>query len=207
MLAALCKVSKTEPYSNSYYWGHDLDGAPDTLWGLEGYHHPVGFFLNHGSSDVFKEQMRRVDEDRLLRNTQGLGSPDYDLYYYDIFDGFLTRKDDKDRDAQDCFVAVVHLWASQDRRKQLLGILANYADRVKATKTGPSNAVQSFAVLKEVNDFKMATIYIRYVQINQYFDLSHAERDTDNFLGVGHKTRGRSLKLPQSTRNSWRMLR
>jgi len=74
VLAALCKVSKTEPYSNSYYWGHDLDGAPDTLWGLEGYHHPVGFFLNHGSSDVFKEQMRRVDETGCYEILRDLGA-------------------------------------------------------------------------------------------------------------------------------------
>jgi hypothetical protein len=158
-------VSKTEPYSNSYYWGYDLDGAPDTLWGLEGYYHPVGFFMNHISGDVFKEEMRKVDEDKLLRNVQGLGSPDYDLRHYDLFGGFVTRQDDKDRDAQDSFVAVVHFSAAPGRRKQLLGILADSADRVKAAETGPSIAVQSFAVLKEVNDFNLATVYIRYVNL------------------------------------------
>ncbi|KAI1617870.1 hypothetical protein EDD36DRAFT_14975 [Exophiala viscosa] len=155
-LAGLCKVSKTEPYSNSYYWGHDLDGEPDTLWGLEGYYHPVGFFMNHVSSDIFKEEMRKVDEDKLLRTVQGIGSPDYDLHHYDFFSGFLTRKDDQDRDAQDSFVTVVHFWASEGRRKQLLGILADSADKIKSAEM-----VQSFAVLKEVNDFHLATIYIR----------------------------------------------
>jgi hypothetical protein len=158
-------VSKTEPYSNSYYWGHDLDGAPDTLWGLEGYYHPVGFFMNHVSGDVFKEEMRKVDEDKLLRTVQGLASPDYDLRHYDLFAGFVTRPDDKDRDTQDSFVAVVHFSATPGRRKQLLGILADSADRVKAVETGPSVAVQSFAVLKELNDFNLATVYVRYVII------------------------------------------
>jgi hypothetical protein len=162
-LAGLCKVAKTEPYSNSYYWGHDLDGAPDTLWGLEGYYHPVGFFLNHSASDGFKEEMRKVDEAKLLRNVQGLNSPDYDLRHYDLFGGFLTRKDDKDRDIQDSFVAVVHFSASPGRRKQLLGTLSDYADRVKATEMGTPGAAQSLAVLKEVNDFNLASIYIRYV--------------------------------------------
>jgi hypothetical protein len=158
-------VSKTEPYSNTYYWGYDLDGTPDTLLGLEGYYHPVGFFMNHISSDVFKEEMRKVDEDRLLRNVQGLGSPDYDLHHYNLVSGFVTRQDDSDRAAQDSFVAVVHFWASPGRRKQLLGILADSADRVKAAETGPSIAIQSFAVLKEVNDFSLATVYIRYVNL------------------------------------------
>lgn len=165
-MAALCKVSMTEPYSNSYYWGYDLDGAPDTLWGLEGYYHPVGFFMNHVSSDIFKEEMRKVDEDKLLRNVQGLGSPDYDLRHYNLCGGFVTRQDDKDRDAQDSFVAVVHFSASPGRRKQLLGMLADSADRVKAAETGPLIAVQSFAVLKEVNDFNLATVYIRYVNLS-----------------------------------------
>lgn len=163
MLAGLCKVSKTEPYSNSYYWGYDLDGSPDTLWGLEGYYHPVGFFMNHVSSDTFNKEMRKIDEEKLLRNVQGLTSPDYDLRHYDLFGGFLTRKGDKDRDVQDSFVAVVHFSASQGRRKQLLRILSDYADGVNATETGPSGAVQSFAVLKEVNDFNLATLYIRCV--------------------------------------------
>ncbi|KAK5047273.1 hypothetical protein LTR84_006795 [Exophiala bonariae] len=161
VLHGLCKVSKTEPYSNSYYWGYDVDGAPDTLWGLEGYYHPVGFFMNHISTNTFKEEMRKVDEEKLLRNSQGLASPDYDLHHYDFFSGFLTRKSDKDRDAENSFVVVVHFSASQGRRKQLLGILSDCADQVQTTQTGPPSAVQSFAVLKEINDLDLVSVYIR----------------------------------------------
>lgn len=154
-------MSKTEPYSNSYYWGQDLDGEPDTLWGLEGYYHPIGFFMGHVSTDTFKEEMRKVDEDELLRNVQGLASPDYDLHHYDFFFGFVKRNDDKDADAEDSFVAVVHFWAAAGKRKQLLGVLADYADRVKASEKAPSITVQSFAVLKELNDCSLASLYIR----------------------------------------------
>jgi hypothetical protein len=154
-------VSKTEPFSNSYYWGHDLDGAPDTLWGLEGYYHPVGFHMNHVSGTIFKEEMQKVDDDNLLRNVQGLGSPDYDLHHYDLFDGFVKRKDDPAADSVDSFVAVVHYWAKEGKRKQLLGMLADAADMIKASEKAGSITVQSFAVLKEVNDFSLVTAYIR----------------------------------------------
>ena len=117
--------------------------------------------MNHVSSDIFKEEMRKVDEDKLLRNVQGLGSPDYDLGHYDFFGGFVTRKDDNDRDTKDSFVAVVKFWATLGRRKQLLGLLADCADRVKELEMGPSPAVQSCVVLKEVNDLNLATVYIR----------------------------------------------
>ncbi|EXJ87560.1 hypothetical protein A1O3_04520 [Capronia epimyces CBS 606.96] len=161
-LAGLCAVSKTEPYSDSYYWGYDLDGEPDTIWGLEGYYHPIGFFIGHLSTDTFKEEMRKVDEDKLLRNVQGLGSPDYDLHHYDLAGGFVKRSDDKDADATDSFVAVVHFWAAaQGKRKQLLGVLADAADAVKDAEKSPAITVQSFAVLKELSDFTLATVYIR----------------------------------------------
>ncbi|KAF2801314.1 uncharacterized protein BDZ99DRAFT_430136 [Mytilinidion resinicola] len=160
-LTALCAVSKTEPFSNSYYWGYDLDGAPDTLWGLEGYYHPVGFHMNHVSGEIFKEEMAKVDDDKLLRNVQGLGSPDYDLHHYDLADGFVKRKDDPDADAVNSVVVIVHFWAKEGKRKQLLGTLADAADRVQASEKAGSITVQSFAVLKEVNDFQLATAYIR----------------------------------------------
>jgi len=102
--------------------------------GLEGYYHPTGFFLGHVSTDIFKEEMQKVDNDKLLRNVQGLNSPDYDLHHYDLFSGFVKRDDDRDRDATDSFVAVVHFWAAQGKRKQLLGILADVVDRVKASE-------------------------------------------------------------------------
>ncbi|RFU29329.1 hypothetical protein B7463_g6998, partial [Scytalidium lignicola] len=160
-LAALCAVSETEPYSTSYYWGQDVDGEPDTLWGLEGYAHPVGFFLGHVSTDIFKHEMKKVDDDKLLRHVQGLNSPDYDLHHYDLFSGFLKRGDDSERDTKDSFVVIVHIWALDGKRKQLLGTLAGYADQVKASEKVPSIKVQSFGVLKEIRDVNLASLYIR----------------------------------------------
>jgi hypothetical protein len=157
----LCEVSKTEPHSTSYYWGQDVDGEPDTLWGLEGYSHAVGFFLGHPASDVFKREMQKVDEDKLLRNVQGLGSPDYDLHYYDLDSGFLTRQDDKDKHCKDSFVVVIHYWANAGLRKALLECLAKFAERVKHSEQGPSISIQSCAVLKECRDVTLGTLYIR----------------------------------------------
>ncbi|PMD59956.1 uncharacterized protein K444DRAFT_473721, partial [Hyaloscypha bicolor E] len=105
-LVRLCEVSATEPLGNTYYWGQDLDGEPDTLWGLEGYSHAVGFFIGHPSSQVFKEEMALVDSDKLLRNEQGLASKDYDLKHYDQVGGYLTREDDEGKDGENSFVVV-----------------------------------------------------------------------------------------------------
>ncbi|KAI1845520.1 hypothetical protein JX265_011629 [Neoarthrinium moseri] len=157
-LVALCTVSKTEPHSTTYYWGQDVDNEPDTIWGLEGYTHAVGFFLGHPASDVFKSEMQKVDNDRLLRHVQGLGSPDYDLKYYDYHAGFLKRPDDPDRDATDSFVVIIHLSSGLGRRKQVLGLLADSADAVRSEK---SMSVQSFAVLKEVMQENLCSVYIR----------------------------------------------
>lgn len=163
-LVPLCEVSQTELYSTSYYWGQDVDGEPDTLWGLEGYAHPIGFFIGHPASEVFKREMKLVDEHKLLRNVQGLGSPDYDLHYYDMYAGFLTRSDDKDKDSKDSFVTAMHLWAPEGKRKHLIGVLSGFADRVRSRETGETGdtiKVQSFAVLKESLDVNMASLYIR----------------------------------------------
>ncbi|KAH6972764.1 hypothetical protein BKA56DRAFT_492184 [Ilyonectria sp. MPI-CAGE-AT-0026] len=103
-LVHLCDVSATELYGDSYYWGEDLDGEPDTLWGLEGYTHPIGFFIDHVSSNVFKREMALVDKDELLRHQQGLGSPDYDLHHYDQESGWLKREDDPDRHSESGYV-------------------------------------------------------------------------------------------------------
>lgn len=160
-MVALCGVSRTEPYSNSYYWGSDLDGEPDTLWGLEGYYHPVGFFMGHVSTNTFKSEMQKVDEDKLLRNVQGLGSPDYDLHHYDFFSGFFKVEGDVDSEAEDSFVVILHLWAHRGKRDSLLGLLADYALRLKSTDNNPGTSLQSFAVLKELNDPDLSSIYIR----------------------------------------------
>ena len=105
--------------------------------------------------------MKLVDEHKLLKNVQGLGSPDYDLHYYDMFAGFLTRSDDKDKDATDSFVVAVHFWSHNGKRKHLLGALSGFADRVRANEAGPAIKTQSFAVLKESLDVNMASLYIR----------------------------------------------
>lgn len=163
-LVPLCEVSQAEPYSTSYYWGQDVDGEPDTLWGLEGYAHPIGFFIGHPASDVFKREMKLVDEHKLLRHVQGLGSPDYDLHYYDMVAGFLTRMDDRHKNSKDSFVTIVHLWAFEGKRKHLIGALSGFADRTYAGELAEADTgikIQSFAVLKESLDVNMASLYIR----------------------------------------------
>lgn len=105
--------------------------------------------------------MKLVDEHKLLRNVQGLGSPDYDLHYYDMYAGFLTRLDDKEKDCKESFVTVVHFWALEGRRKHLLAALASFADNVRSDETSTALKIQSFAVLKECLDVNMASLYIR----------------------------------------------
>ncbi|KAH8797913.1 hypothetical protein F5884DRAFT_146441 [Xylogone sp. PMI_703] len=157
-LVSLCEVSAAEPHGSSYYWGQDLDGEPDTLWGLEGYSHAVGFFMGHPASDVFKREMSLVDSDKLLKTVQGLGSPDYDLHHYDWYGGFLTREEDADKYAKNSHVAVHHFWAKEGKREELLGKLLGFAE---GTQVKESVSVQSAAVLKEVNDMNLATLWIR----------------------------------------------
>ncbi|KAF5984301.1 oxidoreductase [Fusarium coicis] len=158
-LVELCKVSATEPYGDSYYWGQDVDGEPDTLWGLEGYTHPIGFFIDHVSSDIFKREMALVDKDKLLRTAQGLDSPDYDLHHYDEYGGFLKRTDDVERDSLQSFVVVKHYWAKNENlRNEMLDSLAQCADRLASG----SPQVQSALVLKECRDTSMATLWLRF---------------------------------------------
>ncbi|OCL06316.1 hypothetical protein AOQ84DRAFT_378748 [Glonium stellatum] len=154
LLVHLCKVSATEPQGNSYYWGRDLDGEPDTLWGLEGYSHAVGFFMGHPASDVFKTQMAFVDSENLLKQ-------DYDLHHYDLAGGWLTRAGDADPDSKESFVVVHHFWAKDKvLRDALLGWLNVLA---KKTLVGPLGewGVQSCGVLRECNDQRLATLWVR----------------------------------------------
>lgn len=151
----LCNVSSTEPLGDSYYWGQDLDGEPDTLWGLEGYSHPVGFFIGHVSTDIFKREIDLVDADKLLRTEQGLASPDYDLHHYDWAGGWLKWPDDPDRDSRTSLVAVVHFWAPNEAaRVDLINFLLAASNDFKGS-------LQSFGVLKEVRDQKMVTLWLR----------------------------------------------
>jgi hypothetical protein len=148
---------------DSYYWGQDLDGEPDTLWGLEGYTHPVGFFLGHISTAIFKREMKLVDADELLRNEQGLASPDYDLHHYDFEGGWLKRDDDPDRDSKTSHVAVYHFWATEEgKRAEFLTRLVSFAKETKGIQ-GRDGAIQSFAILKECRDYTLTTLWLRYV--------------------------------------------
>jgi hypothetical protein len=157
-------VSATEPLGNTYYWGQDLDGEPDTLWGLEGYSHAVGFFIGHPSSQVFKEEMALVDSDKLLRNEQGLASKDYDLKHYDQVGGYLTREDDEGKDGKDRFVVVMHFWIKGGRRDDAISKLGNLANATKGdADLGLEAMIQSCAVFKGVWDQNLVTLWVRSV--------------------------------------------
>lgn len=165
-LVHLCGVSATERYGDSYYWGADIDGEPDTLWGLEGYTHPLGFFIDHISSDIFKREMALVDSDSLLRTQQGLTSPDYDLHHYDeetsTPGSFLKRWDDAERDGKTSHVAVLHLWAGDAvQRAAVLAKLATYAASAKKAPLDDSKGLQSCVVLRELKDSTLATLWVR----------------------------------------------
>ncbi|KAJ5541737.1 hypothetical protein N7494_006813 [Penicillium frequentans] len=158
-LFALCGVSATEPLGDSYYWGQDLDGEPDTLWGLEGYTHPIGFFLGHVSTDIFKDEMAKVDADALLRHEQGLASPDYDLHHYDWAGGWLKRDNDPDRDSTTSNVVVYHFWVKDSsQRGEVLNELRGFAAGQKGL---PDGLLQSCGLLEECRDDKMLTMWLR----------------------------------------------
>ncbi|KAL3301170.1 hypothetical protein RB213_011627 [Colletotrichum asianum] len=165
-LVGLCGVSATEPLGISYYWGHDLDGEPDTLWGLEGYTHPAGFFLGHTSTDTFKHEMRLADEDKLLKTVQGIGSPDYHLHHYDFAGGWLKREDDDLKDSKDSAVAVVHLWTSERDRSLVIDRLTDFAASRRAIKFN-QGSLQSCGVLKEVTQPNLTTLWLRYYWLSK----------------------------------------
>ncbi|KAM6521882.1 hypothetical protein FALCPG4_011584 [Fusarium falciforme] len=170
-LVHLCEVSKTEPYGDSYYWGYDLDGAKDTLWGLEGYTHPIGFFIDHVSSDIFKREMELVDRDRLLRTVQGLGSPDYDLHHYDQYGGYLKREDDLDADSKTSVVVAIHYWAVEEsRRVEVLDRLASFSTKARQAPIG----LQSALVLKECRDTTLSTLWLRFDSLQTWEDLQNS---------------------------------
>jgi len=160
-VASLVTVSASERLGDSYYWGHSLGEDTDTIVGLEGYTHPVGFFMGHFETDVFKSQVKLIDGDKLLRHQQGLDSPDYDLHHYDLIGGWLKRDDDPDKDSKTSHVAVYHFWATKEaKRPELLQKLVAFADGLKGTQ-GPNGPVQSAAVLKEIRHVTLATLWLR----------------------------------------------
>ncbi|TVY42036.1 hypothetical protein LSUB1_G002991 [Lachnellula subtilissima] len=159
-LVPLCEVSATEPLGHTYYWGQDLDGEPDTLWGLEGYSHAVGFFKGHPASDIFKREMALVDQDQLLKHEQGLASRDYDLYHYDDAGGWYTKEDDPEKHSKTSHVVVHHFFAQAGKRENVIRLLGGLAE-ISKTVIG----VQSCGVLRECNDKSLVTLWVRYSQL------------------------------------------
>jgi len=155
---SLCKVSASETLGDSYYWGYSLDGDTDTIIGLEGYTHPVGFFIGHFETEVFKREVGLIDGAKLLKHQQGLDSPDYDLHHYDLIGGWLKRDDDPDKDSKTSHVAVYHFWTKEEaKRPEVLQKLIAFADGLK----GPAGSVQSAAVLKEIRHVTLSTLWLR----------------------------------------------
>lgn len=155
MLKPLCQVSATEALGTTYYWGQDLDGEPDNLWGLEGYTHAVGFYLGHPASDVFQREMSFVADEKLLKIKDW-----YDLKHYDLAGGFLTREDDPHKDAKESHVAVLHLWARSGKGQQdkLAQKLCAFASRVHEANT---DGMQSCSVLKGCWDLSLVSLWMR----------------------------------------------
>lgn len=155
-------MSATEKLGDTYYWGSSLEGDPDTICGLEGYTHAVGFFIGHFETKVFKEQGALIDSDRLLKHEQGLDSRDYDLHHYDLVGGFLKRQNDPDRDAKDSIIAVYHFWSTTDEtRPEILEKLLAFVNKYRPGELDSS--VQSAIVLKEIRFPTMATLWLRCV--------------------------------------------
>jgi hypothetical protein len=156
-------MSAAEPQGTSYYWAQDLDGEPDTLWGLEGYTHAVGFFLGHPSSEIFKREMALVDKDKLLKTVQGLGSPDYDLHHYDLEGGWLTVENDAEKDLETSHVAIHHFWAKDGMRGGVMERLIRFSEDVKIGQQSAPVLVQGCAVLKECvyKHGNLTTLWVR----------------------------------------------
>ncbi|KAM5357123.1 hypothetical protein ACJZ2D_016595 [Fusarium nematophilum] len=192
-LVHLCGVSRTEPHGDSYYWGQDQDGEPDTLWGLEGYSHPIGFFIDHVSSDIFKREMALVDQDKLLKDVQGLGSPDYDLHHYDQVSGYLKRADDDESDSTTSYVVVFHYWANDEaQRGEVLRKLSEFA----AQSLKVQSPIQSALVLKECRDNTLATLWSRFKSSKDW--KAFEQSTTIEALATGLKPYCSSTEVHQS---------
>lgn len=107
--------------------------------------------------------MRLADEQKLLKTVQGIGSPDYDLHHYDMAGGWLKRDDDSGKDSRDSAVAVVHFWAAgEGEREEVVRILEWFAKAQRERVVG-EGGLQSCAVLREVMDRSLVTLWLRYV--------------------------------------------
>jgi len=167
-VASLCTVSASENLGDSYYWGYSLDGDEDTIIGLEGYTHPVGFFMGHFETDVFKAQVKLIDGAELLKTQQGLDSPDYDLNHHDLVGGWLKRDDDADKDSKTSHISAHHFWTKeQAQRPEMLQKLVEFADGLKGVQ-GPTGTVQTAIVLKEIRHLTMVTFWLRTKNTDAY---------------------------------------
>ncbi|KAK9378458.1 uncharacterized protein V2V93DRAFT_375697 [Kockiozyma suomiensis] len=177
-IVSLCNVSATEKLGDTYYWGSSLEGDPDTICGLEGYTHAVGFFIGHFETKVFKEQGALIDSDRLLKHEQGLDSRDYDLHHYDLVGGFLKRQNDPDRDAKDSIIAVYHFWSTTDEtRPEILEKLLAFVNKYRPGELDSS--VQSAIVLKEIRFPTMATLWLRVRTLDAFAAFEASETFTE----------------------------
>lgn len=164
ILTELCKINLSEDRSVSYYWSQD-EVDDDTLWAIEGFTHPIGFFKGHVSTSGFIEQNKIIEEENLLPNG-------YNLYYYDFAGGWLTRDDDVDKDLKSSHVVVHHFWPQKGNRDPLVQKLLKLAEQSKSQ----ASHVQSCAVLVECDGNTLVTLWLRYVfilvgriQINRSF--------------------------------------
>lgn len=149
ILIELCKTNLTEDRSVSYYWSQD-DNDDDTLWALEGFTHPIGFFKGHVSTPGFIEQNKIIEKENLLPNG-------FNLYYYDFAGGWLTRDDDREKDLKSSHVVVHHFWPRQGNRDQLIQKLLELGEK---SKSQVSN-LQSCAVLVECDGNSLVSLWIR----------------------------------------------
>jgi len=118
--------------------------------------------MGHPSSDIFKREMALVDSDKLLKHEQGLSSRDYDLKHYDFAGGWLTRDDDLDKDSKGSYVVVHHFFTKAGQRDEAIERLRKFSVETKLSSFAlGSGGVQSCAVLQEVNDPNLVTLWIR----------------------------------------------
>jgi len=150
ILVPLCNVSKTEPKGVSYYWGQEYGGSPDIIWGLEGYTDSSGFYDGHPSSDVFKAQMKIVDDEKLL-------AEDYDLKHYEFAGGWLKKPNTVGADNKNAFFVFTHVYTANNKRDQMISRLNNLASDLH----GEEN-VWSCGILKALNDQTLVSIFSRF---------------------------------------------
>lgn len=106
--------------------------------------------------------MSLVDQDKLLKTAQGIGSPDYDLHQYGMAGGWSTREDDVGKDSKESAIAVIHFWASEKDRPIIINHLVEFS-RSQKEKLYTKASLQSCGVLKEIRDLGLATLWLRYV--------------------------------------------